>query len=185
MRSTFNSPSSSSGDEFFHWGVTNMPLEWGTPNSILPCSFPRADLHALGAASPGAACCCVQQGDSLGYGAKCGQKHRGTHGCPCWALWGQRAIWLTLHSHWEGLLCVLLDNGKQAAGDCCKLAQRSVYLKSARSKSTFKQWRGARKMCLGDVGGGGEEERKGLCGHRGVWGRGVRSLSCWSDGTVM
>lgn len=27
-------------------------------------------------------------------------------------------------------------------------------------------------MCLGDVGGGGEEERKGLCGHRGVWGGG-------------
>lgn len=68
---------------------------------------------------------------------------------------------VTLSSHRGGLLLVFLDGRKQMAGDCRKLAERSVYLKSAHSESTFKQWPGARKMCRGGTRVGGEAERKG------------------------
>lgn len=93
---------------------------------------------------------------------------------------------VTLSSRQGGLLLVLLDGRKQMAGDCRKLAERSVYLKSARSESTFKQWPGARKMCRGGMRVGGEAERKGMedLSHkelpRAGWKK--RRFRSWRDG---
>lgn len=60
----------------------------------------------------------------------------------------------------EAAPCHPRCRGNKQPGDCRKLSARSVYLKSARSESRFKQWRGARKMCWS--GGKGKDE-EGRC----------------------